>query len=119
MNKIKGFKAFLESNADTNIISLLKKSFDSGWYGSNLENSFECVRCDNAWDVKLIEQYGEDVTVKQILIKIEECSVDLWEDDLSDTFSCVVLEDIFDEDGILALAYNGWYEDILKYFSEM
>ena len=117
MSKIKRFEAFLESNSEQNIIKLLEESAYGGWYGGNMKNSFDCVRCENDWEAKLTSQYKGDSTIDAILLKIEKCGTCLWEDNLDETFDCVVIEDVFDEDDNLVIEYNGWYEELITYLN--
>lgn len=114
MKKIKNFKAFFENH--NIIMDLLMDSKDSGWYGNNLDDSFQCVRVDSGWLNLLNTQYGGDDLMIKLIDKINECNVSLWEDGLEDTFECVILEDILDENDDIIMVYNGWYEDLIAYF---
>jgi len=117
MDKIKRFDAFFESNVGDDVIALLQKSFDNGWFGNNMDNSFSCARCDNGWVDKLAEQYKDDTNVIAILSKIDKCTTTLWNDELSDTFDCVLMEDTYDENEVLSDEYNGWYEDLIAHLT--
>lgn len=46
------------------------------------------------------------IRLEQILAKIQENTINAWNDDLESTFDCVVLEDGRD------ITYNGWINEL-------
>lgn len=115
MKYLKTFKLFEKITIDnkTQILNLLEQSRDTGWFGSNMNEPFDCVRLDNNWFKKLTKKSGDDA--KALIDKINDNIVSLWEDNLEETFNCVITEDIYDEDD--KIEYNGWYEDLIEYLS--
>lgn len=116
MNHIKKFESFSMGNKEDNpwedIVRKLGESQSSGWYGETLEESTDCVRLENGW-LSDIEQI-ESLDTNEILSKIEENRFDLWENDLENTFECILTDDLYDDNEELITQYNGWYEDIVN-----
>jgi hypothetical protein len=119
MKHLKTFENY-QSGLPETIWSKILESRDSGWYGEELEGSTECVNLDNGWLADL-DQYKDDSQIKSVLDKIEENRFDLWNDDLEDTFECILTEDLYEDDywennkkmdGGLKVQYNGWMEDL-------
>ena len=135
MSNIKKYNEYhLNENSQTllqeqmsNVVNKIKNNMSSGWKGTELESSFECVSLTdvengdddvivyNGW-YEILEGLKYKPEVLAILIKIHENEEDLWTHDLEDTFSCVVTEDMdwVDDDGEYEVKYNGWYEDIQR-----
>ena len=134
MNKLKNFKMFLESTSEVNtsiseVIELINDNMNSGWKGSELEGSFECVILEdvehthddadgtvdvyNGWYEKLLELQYFYPELPEIIELINDNKEDLWDHGLDFTFSCVITEDIdLDEDESYTNIYNGWYEKL-------
>lgn len=111
MNYIKKFENFSVGSPWDDIIVKLEESQSYGWYGDELEETIQCVTLENGWLEDLNEL--EMGNVPEILSKIEENRFDLWEDDMGDTFECILTEDLYDG-GELVSKYNGWYEDLIN-----
>ena len=129
MKYIKTFETFKlklnEQNLeDKSILELIDDCTSSGWAGSNMEDSFSCITFDNDWYFKLKSEFGDNPEVVEIIKKIDDNTMDLWEDDLNETFECVITEDIYDsedeseDDETATMVYNGWYEDLEKFFNK-
>lgn len=115
MKYLKTYKLFERITIDNKkaILNLLSASSDSGWFGSNMKETFQCFRFDNQWFDTFIAESGSDA--ESLINKINDNSVSLWEDNLEETFDCVIQEDVYDEDK--KIEYNGWYEDLVEYLS--
>jgi hypothetical protein len=113
MKYLKSYKLFEAITIDTKkqILDLLSQCKDSGWFGTNMKETFQCFRFDNEWFDILLKESGKDR--EDIINKIKENTVSLWEDNLEETFECVISEDV--EDSSESIDYNGWYEDLLEY----
>ena len=113
MKYLKSYKLFEAITIDTKkeILDLLSQCEDSGWFGSNMKETFQCFRFDNDWFDILLRESGKDR--EDIINKIKNNTISLWEDNLEETFECVITEDVEDEDD--NIKYNGWYEDLLEY----
>jgi hypothetical protein len=113
MKYLKSYKLFEAITIDTKkqILDLLSQCKDSGWFGTNMKETFHCFRFDNEWFDILLKESGKDR--EDIINKIKENTVSLWEDNLEETFECVISEDV--EDSSESIDYNGWYEDLLEY----
>ena len=113
------------------VLDQIMENMTSGWKGSELQASYECVALGdvehgedeetgegeeivyNGWYENL-SKFAFDERIKNILGKIDANNEDMWTHDLEDTFSCVIVEDIDleDEDEPYTHDYNGWYEDL-------
>ena len=113
MKYLKSYKLFESITIDTKkqILDLLSQCKDSGWFGTNMRESFQCVKFDNDWFDILLRESSKDR--QDIIDKIKKNTVSFWEDNLEETFECVILEDV--EDSSESIDYNGWYEDLLEY----
>lgn len=115
MKYLKTFKLFERITIDNKktIMDLLAASSDSGWFGSNMKETFQCFRLENEWFDILVAESGSDA--ESLINKIRDNSVSLWEDNLEETFDCVIQEDVYDDEE--KMEYNGWYEDLVEYLS--
>jgi hypothetical protein len=115
MKYLKTFENYNENQPiSKKILALLDDSFDTGWYGSNMDEAFECARLENRWLDLFHKEYCSDEEAENIFKKIQANLTRLWEDNLEDAFECAITEDIHsndDED----MDYTGWVEDITKY----
>ena len=115
MKYLKTFKLFERITIDNKkrILDLLAASSDSGWFGDNLEETFQCFRLENEWFDILVAESSSDA--ESLIKKISDSTISLWEDNLEETFECVITEDIYDYDH--KIEYNGWYEDLVEYLT--
>jgi hypothetical protein len=115
MKYLKSYKLFEAITIDTKkqILDLLSQCKDSGWFGTNMRESFQCVKFDNGWLDILIAESSSDAA--NMINKIKLNTVSLYEDSLEDTFECVITEDV--EDSSESIDYNGWYEDLVEYLT--
>lgn len=115
MKYLKTFKIFEAITIDNKkrILDLLAASSDSGWFGSNMKETFQCFRLENEWFDILVAESSSDA--ESLIKKISDSTISLWEDNLEETFECVITEDIYDDDH--KIEYNGWYEDLVEYLT--
>lgn len=99
------------------ILGLIDDCTSSGWAGTNMDNSFSCITFDNDWYFKFKKQFGDNQEAIDIIKKIDDNTMDLWEDDLNETFECVITEDVVDGEDT-TMEYNGWYQDLEKFLTK-
>lgn len=95
------------------ILSLLDESLDSGWYGSNMETSFECAKLENGWLDLFHKNYCDNEECQTIFKKIQDNLTRLWDDNLENAFECAITEDVED------MEYTGWLQDITNYLEKL
>lgn len=115
MKYLKTFENYsTEQPINKKILSLLDESLDSGWYGSNMETSFECAKLENGWLDLFHKEYCSDQEAETIFKKIQANLTRLWDDQLESPFECAITEDIHSKDEE-DMDYTGWLQDITKY----
>jgi hypothetical protein len=116
MQYLKTFEKFTSVNKKEAIMKKLEKSIKAGYFGENVEESVEAVKCDFISMKDFDDVLGEDKEGKKILKKMSKNEVELWNTNLKDTFDGYIIETV--KDGNSTVKYNGWYEDLLAYLKK-